>query len=212
MNARSIIRPALVTLLGLTLLTGVAYPLAVTGLAALLPAPAPESLVGQEFTDPGLFWSRPSATSPRPYTAFEREPLGGSSGSNLAPSNPALAEAVTARVQALAAADAAAGVVRAPGARVPADLVTASASGLDPHITPAAAEWQLPRVAKVTGLPESQLRALVSRHTAGRQWGILGEPRVDVTALNRELLAARAAPARSATPVDSPHDRTAGGS
>jgi K+-transporting ATPase ATPase C chain len=182
------LRPAILILLVLTVVTGVAYPLLVTGIAQLVwPSEANGSLIerdgkvlgsaliGQPFSASKYFWSRPSATAPVPYNA------GASSGSNQGPLNPALADAVKARIQALKTAD--------PGqtAPVPVDLVTASASGLDPHISPAAAEYQVPRVARVRGLPEDKVRELVAQHTAGRQLGILGEPRVNVLELNLAL-------------------------
>lgn len=183
------LRPALSILLLLTLLTGVLYPLATTGLAQLLfPAQAngsvlPErqgsALIGQPFVAPEYFWGRPSATLPLPYNAAA------SSGSNLGPLNPALLDAVQARVAALRAANAAAGVPS--DAPVPVDLVTSSASGLDPHISPAAAAYQAPRVAATRGLDEATVRALVVQYTEGRQWGILGEPRVNVLRLNLAL-------------------------
>lgn len=181
-------RPALAILGVLALVTGVAYPLAVTAAAGLLfPAAAQGSLVvrdgvrigsaliGQPFGDPRFFWGRPSATAPVPYEAAS------SSGSNLGPTNADLAAAVRARVAALRAAD--------PGnpAPVPVDLVTASASGLDPHITPAAALYQARRVARARGLPEDAVRRLVEAHVEGRQLGILGEPRVNVLRLNLAL-------------------------
>lgn len=182
------LRNALVLFLALTLITGVIYPLFVTGLAALaMPARAGGSLVikdgkavgsallGQPFSDPRYFWGRPSATGPQPYNG------GASSGSNLSPTNKVLRDAIEGRVQALRAAD--------PGntAPVPVDLVTASGSGLDPHISPAAALYQVSRVARARGIPEEQVRALVAQHTAGRTFGILGEPRVNVLALNLAL-------------------------
>jgi K+-transporting ATPase ATPase C chain len=182
------LRPAIVILLLLTLITGVAYPLAVTGIAQLaFPEQANGSLIkrgdklvgsrliGQSFSDPRYFWARPSATTPAPYNAAS------SSGSNLGPLNPALADAVKARVDALRAAD--------PGntSPVPVDLVTASASGLDPHISVAAAEYQAGRVAHARRMQESDVRALVARHTEGRQLGVFGEPRVNVLALNLAL-------------------------
>jgi len=185
---RSEIRPALVLLALLTLLTGVVYPLAVTGLARLLlPRQAAGSLVvrdgrvlgsalvGQPFGAPGDFWGRPSATAAFPYDASA------SAGSNLGPLNPALADSVRARIAALRAAD--------PGARgpVPVDLVTASASGLDPDISPAAADYQVARVARARGLPTAEVRALVARTARGRTFGVLGEPRVDVLELNLAL-------------------------
>lgn len=185
---RTLIRPALVALLLLSLITGVVYPAAITGVsAALFPRQAGGSrllagdtllgsaLIGQEFTEPGYFWSRPSATGPVAYNGAS------SSGSNLGPSNPALHEAIVARVAALRAAD------PSRTEPVPVDLVTASGSGLDPHITPAAAEYQVSRVATVRGIPEDSVRTLVARSTEGRQFGILGEPRVNVLRLNLAL-------------------------
>lgn len=184
----TLLRPALSLFLLLSLVTGLAYPLAVTGLAqALFPSAANGSLVvrdgravgseliGQAFTDPAHFWSRPSATAPMPYNAAN------SGGSNLAPTAPALIEAVKARVEALRAAD--------PGNAqpVPVDLVTTSASGLDPHISRAAADYQLARVARVRGLPVETVRALVDAHTEGRWLGFIGEPRVNVLRLNQAL-------------------------
>jgi K+-transporting ATPase ATPase C chain len=182
------LRSALTMLLALTFLTGVVYPLLVTGLAHILfPQQANGSLIvrdgraigseliGQHFDDPKYFWSRPSATSPYGYNAAA------SSGSNLGPTNPALIEAVKTRVAALRAAD--------PGneAPVPVDLVTASGSGLDPHISPAAALYQARRVARVRGFKESQVEDLVWQFTQGRQFGFLGEPRVNVLKLNLAL-------------------------
>jgi potassium-transporting ATPase KdpC subunit len=180
-----ILRPAVVLLTALTVLTGGLYPLIVTGIArALFPAAAAgsilerdgravgSSLIGQSFTDPGHFWSRPSATTPQPYNGSA------STGSNLGPLNPALLEAVRARLAALHAAD--------PGnaAPVPADLVTASASGLDPHISLAAAYYQAARVARARRLDVGRVRALIAAHGEGRLLGILGEPRVNVLELN----------------------------
>lgn len=172
----------------MTLLLGLGYPYAVTTLASLLfPAQASGSLivrdgravgsalVGQPFDDPRYFWGRPSATAPMPYNGAA------SSGSNLGPLNPALADAVKARIATLRAAD------PGNGAPVPVDLVTASASGLDPHISPAAAAYQAPRVARVRGLDRAHVDALIAQHTEGRQLGFLGEPRVRVLALNLAL-------------------------
>jgi len=182
------LRPALVTLAALTLITGLAYPFAITGIGrAAFPRQAGGSLIisqgrvlgseliGQSTEDPRLFWGRLSATGDYPTNAAN------SGGSNLAPSNPDLAKAAAARIQALRALD--------PGnaAPVPADLVTASGSGLDPHITPAAAEYQVRRVAAARHLPEAEVRALVHRATRGRTLGLWGEPRVNVLALNLSL-------------------------
>jgi K+-transporting ATPase ATPase C chain len=172
----------------LAVIVGVIYPLAVTGVAQGFFSHEAEGsmivekgqvlgseLIGQPFSDPGYFWSRPSATVPVPYNAAA------SSGSNLGPTNPVLLEAVAARIAALRAAD--------PGnaAPVPVDLVTSSGSGLDPHISPAAAEYQVERVARVRGLEADTVRALVAQHTEDRQWGVFGEPRVNVLELNMAL-------------------------
>ena len=188
---QKILRPTLVMFAILTVLTGVVYPLVVTGVAQVAFSEQAKgslvtrngvvvgsSLIGQSFSEPGHFWSRPSATSPMPDNAAS------SGGSNLGPTNPALKDAVAARVAALRAAD--------PGntAPVPVDLVTASASGLDPHITPAAANYQVPRIARVRGLPVAQLQALVAANTEAPLWGLLGEARVNVLALNLALDAA----------------------
>ncbi|HEY7517827.1 MAG TPA: potassium-transporting ATPase subunit KdpC [Methylomirabilota bacterium] len=182
------LRTAILMLVVLTVVTGLAYPLVVTGIAQVVfPRQANGSLVekdgkvvgsaliGQPFDDPKYFWGRASATAPFPYNP------GSSSGSNQGPLNPALSEAVKGRIEALRAAD--------PGntAPVPVDLVTASGSGLDPHITPAAALYQAGRVARVRKIDESKMRELVERHIEGRQWGILGEPRVNVLAVNLAL-------------------------
>ena len=185
-------KTSLISLLLLTALTGVAYPLVVTGIAQVaFPRQANGSLVvsdgrivgsgliGQQFSDPKHFWGRASATSPYPYNATA------SSGSNQGPTNPALSDAVAARVKALKEAD--------PGnpKPVPVDLVTASGSGLDPHISPASAEAQAERVAKVRGASLDHIRALIASHTEGRQLGFLGEPHVNVLQLNLALDQAR---------------------
>lgn len=185
-------RPALVSFIVLTALTGLAYPLAVTGLAqALMPSqangsllmengkPVGSRLIGQPFSDPRYFWSRPSATGPMPYNAAA------SSGSNLGPTNPALLDAIRARVQALHGAD--------PGnnAPVPVDLVTASASGLDPAISVAAADYQAARIARLRKLPIGTVRELIQANTTARQFGLLGEAQVNVLTLNRALDALR---------------------
>lgn len=183
------LRPAIVILTLMTLITGVLYPLVVTGLAQLLfPNQANGSLmttengkttgsnlIGQAFSSPGHFWGRPSATGPLPYNAAA------SSGSNLGPTNPALADAVKARMEALKAAD------PENQLAIPIDLVTASASGLDPHISPAAAEYQIRRVAKARNISIEKLRELVQAHIEERQWGFFGEPRVNVLTLNLAL-------------------------
>lgn len=182
------LRPAMVSLLLLTLLTGLIYPLAITGIAQVaFPYQANGSLItnngqkvgseliGQDFSDPRYFWGRLSATGPMPYNAAA------SSGSNLGPTNPALFKATQARIDALHAAD--------PNnkALIPVDLVTASASGLDSQISPAAAEYQVARVANARKLPVEQVHQLVTQSTAGRQFGFLGEPRVNVLQLNLAL-------------------------
>lgn len=184
---RTLIRPAITLLALFTLLTGVVYPLTVTAASRLFPEERAGSLVqangrvvgskliGQPFSGAGYFWSRPSATSPAPYNA------GASSGSNLGPANPALADAVKQRVLALREAD------PENSAPVPIDLVTASGSGLDPHISPAAAFYQVRRVAKTRGLSETEVKSLVEAHVEGRQLGVLGEPRVNVLSLNQAL-------------------------
>jgi K+-transporting ATPase ATPase C chain len=194
----TIIRPAVVLFALLTLLTGIIYPLVVTGIASIAFAhqaqgslilqegkPVGSQLIGQSFSDPRYFWSRPSATSPQPYNGT------GSSGSNLGPLNPALTEAVKARIQALQAAD--------PGNKgpIPVDLVTASASGLDPHISVAAAQYQMARVARARNLDVWAVQALVAANTQDRLGGIFGEPRVNVLELNLALDDLRPRPAGS---------------
>lgn len=189
---KTILRPALVLFAVLTLVTGVAYPLVVTGVAqTLFPAqasgslilrdgkPVGSALIGQNFTGPGYFWGRPSATSPMPYNAAA------SGGSNQGPLNPALVDAVKSRIDALRAAD--------PGntAPLPVDLVTASASGLDPHISPAAANYQVARVAKARGLSVEKVLHLVDQQTEKNLLGLLGERRVNVLQLNLALEALR---------------------
>lgn len=185
---KSMLRPALTLFIVLTLIIGVAYPLLTTGAGKLLfgrqaagslvvrdGKTVGSELIGQSFSDPKYFWGRPSATSPQSNNG------GASSGSNQGPLNPALTTAVTARIAALRAAD--------PGntAPVPVDLVTASASGLDPHITLAAAQYQAARVARVRHLDPAQVGALVDQASEGRQWGVFGEPRVNVLKLNLAL-------------------------
>jgi K+-transporting ATPase ATPase C chain len=185
---KALLRPCLATFLALALLTGVVYPLAVTGIARLaFPGQASGSLIergrrragsallGQSFSRPEYFWSRPSATAPHPYNGAA------SAGTNLGPTHPALVEAVARRVAALRAAD-------PDNTRpVPVDLVTASASGLDPHISPAAAYYQVERVARARGLAADAVRGLIAEHTEGRTLGVLGEPRVNVLELNLAL-------------------------
>jgi len=169
-------------LLVMTAITGIAYPLLVTGVAQVAFKDQANGslivkdgkvlgsrLIGQPFSDPKYFWSRPSATSPMPYNGAS------SSGSNQGPTNPALADAVKERVS------------KFENRPVPADLATASGSGLDPHISPAAAEFQIQRISKTRKIPQARLRELVARHTEGRQLGILGEPRVNVLELNLAL-------------------------
>ena len=150
-------------------------------LATVTLLPVGSALLGQPFDDPKYFWGRLSATSPAPYTAFNAEKQTGSSGSNYGPLNPALLEAVQGRMQALQEAD--------PGntAPIPVDLVTASGSGLDPHISPAAAAYQVGRVARARGLSEQDVRRVVAQYTEDRTLGLLGEPRVNVLALNLAL-------------------------
>ena len=181
------LRPAIVSFLALSVITGVAYPLLVTAFAQLFPSQATGSvidvngkavgsaLIGQPFSEPKFFWGRPSATSPQPYNGAS------SSGSNQGPTNKALADAVADRVKALKEAD------PANTKPVPADLVTASGSGLDPHISPEGANYQVARVARERKLPEAKVRELVAANTEGRTFGLLGEPRVNVLLLNLDL-------------------------
>lgn len=188
------LRPAITLLALLTFITGVIYPLTVTGLAQVLfpyqangsvilvnGKPVGSELIGQQFDDPKYFWGRISATGTFPYNAFNAENLTGSSGSNYGPLNPALKEMVQARIDALKAA--------APNNTlpIPVDLVTASGSGLDPHISVAAALYQVSRVAAARGLSEAEVASLVEEYTEGRQFGFLGEPRVNVLKLNLAL-------------------------
>jgi K+-transporting ATPase ATPase C chain len=179
------IKPALLMLLFFTVLTGIAYPLVVTFTAQIVfpsqangsllgsnELPLGSELIGQVFNRPEYFWGRPSATSPAAYNG------GASSGSNQGPTNPALIDAVKARIKALRDAD------PTQLEAIPVDLVTASASGLDPHVSPASATYQISRVAKARHLSPDSVRELVDRYTQARQWGILGEPRVNVLKLN----------------------------
>ncbi len=184
----TIIRNSLMSLLLFTILIGIIYPVVVTGISQVVFAhqangsiitksgkAVGSSLLGQQFEDPKYFWGRLSATTPYPFNG------GSSSGSNLGPNNPDLMKAVQARIQALRSAD--------PGneAKIPVDLVTASGSGLDPHISPAAAEYQLHRVAKIRGIDQAKIRALIERHTQGRWIGLIGEPVVNFLELNLAL-------------------------
>jgi K+-transporting ATPase ATPase C chain len=185
---KHLIRPAILLLLLLTVLTGILYPLCITGFAQLLfpheangslivreGHPAGSALIGQPFEDPRFFWGRPSATRPFPYNSAA------SSGSNLGPSNPELTKAVRSRIAALRAAD------PADPRPIPVDLVTASGSGLDPHISPAAALYQVRRVARARGLEERVVQGLVMAHLRDRDFGILGEPVVPIVELNMAL-------------------------
>jgi potassium-transporting ATPase KdpC subunit len=185
------LRPAVVALLFLTLITGVIYPLVVTGIAQVIfpkqangsiiyenGKPVGSELIGQQFDDPKYFWGRLSATGDFPYNAFNAETLTGSSGSNYGPLNPALTQAAQDRIDALKAAD------PSNNAPIPVDLVTASGSGLDPQISLAAAYYQVHRVALARGLTDEVVKALVDKYTEGRQFGFLGEPRVNVLKLN----------------------------
>ena len=183
------IRPALVIFIIFSVATGLIYPALVTGVSrALFPYASQGSiitsggvsvgseLIGQQFSTPGRFWGRLSATSPVPYAADN------STGSNLGPTNPALVDAVKGRIDALISADPA-----AKGRPIPVELVTASGSGLDPHISPAAVYYQVGRVARVRNLPEATVKALVDRFIEGRAFGILGEPKINVLLLNMAL-------------------------
>ncbi len=182
------IKPAMLMLLLFTVLTGIAYPLAVTLIAQIAfptqangsllgsnEQPLGSELIGQTFSRPEYFWGRPSATSPAAYNG------GASSGSNQGPTNPALIDAVQARIKALRDAD------PTHSEAVPVDLVTASASGLDPHISPAAAAYQVSRVAKARQMSPDSVREFVQHYTEARQWGVFGEPRVNVLKLNLAL-------------------------
>ena len=182
------LRPALSLFVLLTVVTGIVYPLAVTGIAKVgFPEaangslivkdgkPVGSRLIGQNFSDPKYFWGRPSATSPQPYNASA------SGGSNQGPLNPALTEAVKGRIEALKAGD------PENTGTIPTDLVTASASGLDPQISPAAADYQIERVAKARQIDPTKVKAMVEKNTEGRQWGVFGEPRVNVLELNIAL-------------------------
>jgi K+-transporting ATPase ATPase C chain len=184
----ALLRPAIVLFLILTGITGIVYPFVVTGIAqAIFPTqaggslivrdgkPVGSSLIGQSFSDPKHFWGRPSATSPQPYNGLA------SGGSNLGPLNPALTDGIKSRIEALQAAD------PANKAPIPVDLVTASASGLDPDISLAAAYYQAPRVARARGLAPDAVRSMIAAHARGKLLGILGEPRVNVLDLNLAL-------------------------
>jgi K+-transporting ATPase ATPase C chain len=189
---KTLLRPAITLFVLLSAITGVVYPLVVTGIAkTVFPQaaagslilkdgkPVGSELIGQNFVEPKYFWGRPSATGPQPYNGTA------SSGSNQGPLNPALLDAVKGRIDALKAAD--------PDNKlpIPADLVEASASGLDPHISPAAANYQVERVARGRHIDAAAVRELVNRNTEERQWGVFGEPRVNVLKLNLALDAAR---------------------
>jgi len=184
----TIVRPAITIFLVITVVTGVVYPLAVTGFAQLFfpgrsngsiiwldGTPVGSTLIGQDFENPKYLWGRPSVTTPAPYNAAA------STGSNLGPTNPALRQEVTERVAMLRAAD------LENAALIPVDLVTASGSGLDPHISPAAARYQATRIARTRGIPEESVREAIDRCAKGRQFGLLGEPRVNVLCVNLAL-------------------------
>lgn len=185
---KQLLRPAISLFVLLSAVTGLLYPAAVTGIAKLAftdaaagslvfkeGKPVGSRLIGQNFAEAKYFWGRPSATSPQPYNATA------SGGSNLGPLNPALMDAVKGRVDALQALD--------PDNKspIPADLVTASASGLDPHISPAAAAYQVKRIARVRHLEPAVIEQLVEQHTEAPQWGMLGNARINVLALNLAL-------------------------
>lgn len=189
---KTLLRPAVSLFILLSVVTGLVYPFLVAGIAQFAfpdqaggslivkeGKPVGSSLIGQNFSDPKYFWGRPSATAPMPYNASA------SGGSNQGPLNPALVDAVQGRIQALKAAD------PTNTKPIPSDLVTASASGLDPHISPMAADYQIERVARIRQLDPAQLKILVSQYTEGRQWGIFGEPRVNVLELNIALDSSR---------------------
>ena len=184
----SMIRSAFMSVVIFTVITGLLYPLTVTGISQVIfprqangsiitknGRPVGSSLIGQQFADPKYFWGRLSATEPFPYNG------GASSGANRGPNNPALITAVQRRIAALRAAD--------PDntARIPVDLVTASGSGLDPHISPAAASYQVHRISRVRRIDEARVHALVTAHVEDRQFGVLGEPRINVLRLNLAL-------------------------
>lgn len=182
------LRQAFLLLLVLSILTGIVYPVAFTVVAQVVfprqaggsliyrdGQPVASALIGQQFTDPKYFWGRRSATTPVPYNA------GSSNASNTGPTNPDLVKAVQERIATLKKADS------SNSGPIPVDLVTSSASGLNPHISPAAAEYQVARVAKARGLDATTIRQLVARHTEGRTLGLLGEPRVNVVELNLDL-------------------------
>ena len=185
---KTLLRPAVSLFVLLTAVTGIVYPLVVTGIAKVAfpeasggslivkdGKPVGSRLIGQNFTDPKYFWGRPSATSPQPYNASA------SGGSNQGPLNPALSDAVKNRIDALKAAD-------PENTRpIPADLVTASASGLDPHISPSAAEYQIERVARTRQLDPAVIKNLIAQYTEDRQWSIFGDPRINVLELNLAL-------------------------
>ena len=192
----TIIRPAIILFIIMTLLTGIAYPFSVTGIAHLLFSeqaagslvnidghPVGSRIIGQAFSDPKYFWSRPSATAPQPYNAIA------SSGSNQGPLNPALTDTIKTRIGALKAAD------PTNTLPIPVDLVTASASGLDPEISIAAARYQAARVARIRGLAPERVQSLIDAHAQGRLFGLIGEPRVNVLEINLAL-DARSSPAR----------------